>query len=295
MLDLAIALFALILLSTTCCAEIVSKKSDRSSQYVYDYYYDDATFAPCDSVVMINVGTSMRTVDYSKLATSIVLAGTQQNISVSGTIAIIVDSNPNCLLSCIKKDDGQKYANVVNAIAGSISTIIPKCTKPPLYFVGGHSGGGKGAINAINMKILKFPAAGFVGLDPFAVSKEEQLKLRIDIPSLLWGFNETTCAVTKEKAAMAVYDISNRHQRIFYRVSTPKFFLPIFGPHCSFLDDQRCLPVCYKAKDLPWIRTQVGISFNYFVTAIKLNNFDRTQFIINETDAILFVNDQLVP
>ena len=299
MYDQTIALlFVLSLLLSTlcCCAEIVSKKSDRSSQYQYDYYYDDAPSASCDSVVMINVGTFMSTGAYSKLATSIVIAGSQQNISASGTIAIIVDSNPNCL-TCMVKDDGPKFANVVNAIVGSIRTIIPKCattTTPPLYFVGGHSGGGKGAINAINMNILKFPVAGFVGLDPYEVSKDEQLKLSIKMPSLHWGFNETSCAVDKEKAAAAAYYISNPLHRIFYRVKTPKPKFIITGPHCSFAN-QGCVRACQGAKEVPWIRTQVGITFHHFVTAIKSNNFDRNRFIINETDAILLVNDQEVP
>ena len=289
MFDLTILVFALIVLSTTLCsADIVSKKSARSSRFKYDYYYDDATSSSCDSVVMINVGTFMSTGDYSKLANAIVIAGSPPNVSASDTIAIIVDSNPNL----IKKDDGKKFADVVNDIAGSISTLIPKCSKPPLYFVGGHSGGGKGAINAINLNILTFPVTGFVGLDPFEITRQDRLKLRIDMPSLYWGFNETSCLVTKENAAEAAYEISDPNRRIFYRVNTPKPRFIITGPHCSFAN-QGCFGACQSAKDLPWIRTQVGISFNHFVTAIKSNNFDRNQFLINETDAILFVNDNV--
>jgi hypothetical protein len=290
MLHQTIALFALVLLPALCCADIVSKKSDRSSPYKYEYYYDGDTTSSCETVIMINVGTFMSTDAYSKLANAIVIAGSQQNASSSGTIAIIVDSNPNRIM----KDDGKKYADVVNAIAGSISTIIPKCTAPPLYFIGGHSGGGKGAINALNLNVLNFSVAGFVGLDPFEVSKEDRSNLRIDVPSLQWGFNETSCLVVKENAAEAAYNISNTNRRIFYRVNTKKPKTIITGPHCSFAN-HGCFGACQSAKGLPWIRTQVGITFNHFVMAIKSNNFDRDQFSINETGAVLLVNMDEVP
>ncbi len=276
-----IAFLALVFLSISTCAEIVSTKSVRSSPYEYAPYYDDATL--CDSVVMINVGTNMRLGDYSKLANAIV---------TSGTIAIIVDSNPGRL----QKDDGTKYADAVNAIAGSISSSIPNCiTKPPLYFIGGHSGGGKGAINAMNLNILTFPVAGFVGLDPFGLPEQDRLKLRIDIPSVHWGFSETSCLVTKENAGAAAYSISNPNQRIFYRVNTRKPLTIITGPHCSFTN-VGCKPVCrsgWSGRELPWIRTQVGISIHHFIVAVKSNNFDRNQFVLNETGAILFVNQEV--
>ena len=292
MLVRTVALLLLVLLPTLCCAEIVSKKSDRSSPYKYEYYFDDAISSSCDSVVMINVGTAMSTDAYSKLANAIVTADYQQDESTSGTIAIIVDSNPNRIV----KDDGKKYAEVVNAIAGSLSSIIPKCTTPPLYFIGGHSGGGKGAINALNLKIIKFPVAGLVGLDPFEITASEQIQqnMRIDIPSLQWGFNETSCLVTKEKAAEAAYNISNKNHRIFYRVNTRKPLTIVTGPHCSFAN-QGCFGACQGTIGLPWIRTQVGITFNHFVMAIKSNNFEKNQFKINETDAVLLVNDDEVP
>lgn len=290
MLHRTIAFFVLVLLPALCCADIVSKKSDRSSPYKYEYYYDGDTTSSCESVIMINVGTFMSTDAYSKLANAIVIEGSQQNASTSGTIAIIVDSNPNRIM----KDDGQKYADVVNAIAGSISTIIPKCTSPPLYFIGGHSGGGKGAINALNMNVLNFAVAGFVGLDPFEVSAQDRSTLRIDVPSLQWGFNETSCLVVKENAAEAAYNISNTNRRIFYRVNTKKPMTIITGPHCSFAN-HGCFGACQRAKGLPWIRTQVGITFNHFVMAIKSNNFDRDQFSINETGVVLLVNNDEVP
>jgi hypothetical protein len=239
---------------------------------------------------MINVGTFMSPGAYSKLAHAIVVAGSHQNKSSSGTIAIIVDSNPYRIM----KDDGKKYADVVNAIADSISNILAKCVAPPLYFIGGHSGGGKGAMNALDMKLLKFPVAGFVGLDPYEVSEQDRINLRIDVPSLQWGFSETSCLVVKEKAAEAAYNISNTTQRVFYRVDTMKPKTIVTGPHCSFAN-HGCFGACQSAKGLPWIRTQVGISLNHFVTAIKSNNFDRNQFIINEADAVLFVNDDMVP
>jgi hypothetical protein len=270
-------------LSTPITGSIVSKKTDQFCQYVYEYYYD-ATATKCYAVVMINVGTGMSVGNYKSLATSIVAASSNN----ASTVAIIVNSNPYGL----RKDDGTKFAKAANAIVGNIRNILPvseKSTKP-LYFIGGHSGGGKGAMNAIQQNALNFSVAGFVGLDPYQISKE--YSLYIEMPALLWGFNKTTCLVNTNEAAKAAYNISNPDHRFFYQVQT-SHKLDLLGPHCSFTNNG-CFGMCNGGKDFVWIRTQVADTFHHFAKAVGANSFDRSQFIIDQKEVILYANEDIV-
>jgi hypothetical protein len=286
---LLVALYTIVTLSTLAKAKIISKESGCSIYltYRYAYYYDDDDTPPsqCDSAVMINVGTFMSIKAYSKLARSIVdAAASSANTS---TIVFIVDSNYRKVV----KDSGAGYAKVTNAIAANIAQILPQCTSPPLYFIGGHSAGGKGAINAMHENRLNFSVAGFVGLDPYKISNDDRSIFHINVPSLHWGFSKTSCLVTRDDAAMASYNISNPNYRIFYQVQTNHNpYNIIAGPHCSFTNNG-CIRACLAAQDLPWIRTQVGVTFNRFVLAVKSNNFERSQFLINETEVVLIVNE----
>jgi hypothetical protein len=285
----SLAMFVLVVVPSLVIATIVSNKSGRDSIYKYEYYYDNTTSSllACDSVVIVNVGTGMSVDDYTSLSKSIVMGAMQSTTHSSGTIAIIIDSNPGDL----KKDDGSKYANTANAIVNDIGEIIPPCAKTnsPLYFIGGHSGGGKGAINAIQMNLLKFPVAGLLGLDPFEISENDSVL----IPSMYWGFSTQSCRVVINKAAKAAYNNSNPKYRIFYQVQN-KFAFPLTGPHCSFTDNG-CLWMCSgKLYGYEWVRTQVGITFQRFVSAVKSNNFAKSQFMINETNVVLFANEENV-
>jgi hypothetical protein len=275
-------MYVLVVLSTFVTASIVSIKSGRNSKYEYNYYYDDVTspsFA-CDTVVLINVGTAMSVDNYKLLSESIV--------NGSSTIAIIIDSNPRNL----PKDDGLKYATITNAIVQNISNIIPTCkhTNRPLYFIGGHSGGGKGAMNAIQENRLTFPVAGMIGLDPFQISKTDLSVLHIDLPSLYWGFSTTSCLVSINEAAKAAYFISNPTRRIFYQVQTKGNDL-----HCSFADSGcSFFSMCSGGKAFAWIHAQVGITFHRFVLAVKFNSFVKNQFVIDRLDVDLYVNNDTV-
>jgi hypothetical protein len=273
-------------------AAIVSKKTVLSCQYSYEWYYDDSA-ATCSSVVAINVGTSMSVNDYTKLAKLIVSANT---VSTS-TVVIIVDNNLGCIINVgVKKDDGAKFARVVNAAVQNLKNSVSICTNP-LYFVGGHSGGGKGAMNAIQMGKLNFSIAGYVGLDPYQITKEDPIS--IEMPSLFWGFNKTTCAVNINQAAKAGYINSNSSHRFFYQVQTnhgigmPWFDERLLGPHCSFTNDG-CKSLC-NGTNLPWIQSQVAVTFHRFAHAVLSQNFDKSQFVIDQREVILYANKDVIP
>jgi hypothetical protein len=278
--------FLIVALFTNADAAIVSKKTEQSCQYVFEAYYENSA-TTCSAVIAINVGTGMSVNDYTELAKSIVAANTAN----TSTVAIIVDNNPGCLFNVgLKKDDGAKFARVVNKAMMNLRNDIPICTNP-LYFIGGHSGGGKGAMIAIQMGNLNFSVAGYVGLDPYQITQEDPIPIRM--PSLFWGFNKTTCAVNIDQAAKAGYNDSNSTHRLFYQVQTNHDNKMIGGPHCSFTN-KGCFRMC-KGTNLPWIKSQVATTFHRFASAVLSQNFDKGKFVIEQNEVILYANLDQVP
>ena len=137
---------------------------------------------------MINVGTAMKATDYNDLGQPIALSSNKQ-LSI---IAIIMDDNPRFPI----KQDGNKYANLANSIVKNLKQIVPICTNRKQakinYIIGGHSGGGAGAISALtnNPPLISFDVAGIVGLAPYQIDPKSTAK--INVPSLMWGFANKT-------------------------------------------------------------------------------------------------------
>jgi hypothetical protein len=278
---------------STVDAAVVSKKTELSCKYIYEWYYDDSTNT-CSSVVAINVGTGMSVSDYTELANLIVSANTVN----TSTVAIVVDNNPGCPFNVgLQKDDGAKFARAVNAAVHDLKNNVAICTNP-LYFIGGHSGGGKGAMNAIGKGTLDFPIAGYVGLDPYQITQKDPIP--IEMPSLFWGFNKTTCAVNTNQAAKAGYNNGNSNHRLFYQVQTNHqgtgsrwLDEKLLGPHCSFTNNG-CFWMC-NGTNFPWIRNQVAVTYHRFANAVLSRNFDKSQFVINQQEVILYANKDVVP
>lgn len=284
MLTLTVVLIGFLVVAVD--ASIVSKKSELYCKYIYELYYDDQATA-CSAVVAINVGTGMTVGAYEELARLIVAANTAN----TSTVTIIVDSNAGCLFNIgLQKDDGAKFARVVNAAVYNLKNDVAICTNP-LYFIGGHSGGGKGAINAFQQDNLDFSVAGYVGLDPYQITQTDPIQ--IDMPSLFWGFNKTTCAVNVSQAAQAGYNKSNSTHRIFYQVQTNHDCELMGGPHCSFTANG-CFWMC-SGSNFPWIKSQVAATFHRLANAVISQSFDKSQFAIDQSEVILYANQDMVP
>ena len=251
-------------------------------------YYDDSSRSPCCSaVVLLNVGTAMTVGAYSDLATSIVQHS-------SGTVTVVMDTNPGW----IQKQDGGRYVQIANAIASNITKLVPDscCKHQPRngYFIGGHSGGGEGAVHALMMsKDLTFSVVGYIGLAPYNIQDRRRNRMSIEVSSLLWGFSQTTCAVCRQQAALAAYNVSPNSSRVFYDVQTNNYN-PIFGgPHCSFTDNG-CLWLCSGGTTFSWIREAVGDSVNRFTSAVIAGKpFQKEQLEIRPSDIKLYVNGDI--
>jgi len=279
---------------------------------VVQYYYEngssgdsvvpsDDTTSRCQAVVILIVGTAMSVGDYVQLATTIVSKSGSSNGS-SYVVAIMDNNTKN-----IKKQSGTQSVNVANQVVENLSTYVPVCVnQQPLYYFGGHSAGGAGAIIAINSSTneqpaLNFPVAGYIGLSPTGFKASNILS----IPTLLWDFSLMTCAVCPKTAAQLAYnivDIQDNVQvpRIFYQVqATNTVNYMLGGDHCTYTDSG-CAGMCGGTKtDRSDMHDAVAESIHNFWVAMTNGNYNKQQFILNnnniEQNTILYTGtDEIV-
>mmetsp|Transcript_12198 Transcript_12198/g.25952 ORF Transcript_12198/g.25952 Transcript_12198/m.25952 type:complete len:302 (-) Transcript_12198:72-977(-) len=279
-----LALFILhsILFACASATSVISsgRKTIRGvrGQYIH-YHAEDST---CDSVVMLNVGTAMGVGAYSNLAADIV----QQD---SNTVVIIIDNSPGIIVKTSEKN----FAGIANAIADDLPNIVSVCKALPTnkIIVGGHSAGGMATVVAIQKKLLNFDVAGYIGLAPYQIKEKS---MSIDVPSLLWGFSKTSCAVTYTQAALAAYQISDPDKgRVFYQVQTNNWNTLTGGPHCTFTNSG-CAGLCSGGEKFSWVNNEVGHSIGVFVKATAGRGIRKYDFEIEGRGINLFVNSDEV-
>ena len=236
--------------------------------------YHHVPGSECDVVFLIGVGTAMSVTDYERVSSEIV--------TDSSHVVVFVDQSPNFFV----KTNGKKFAKVVNDVVENLGTIVPVCEgREPTFIIGGHSAGGMAAMNSI--PTLTFSPSGYLGMDPFKINSKKD---SINIPTMVWGFAETTCSVKINQAGKALYEISQEDERVFYRVDNKDV------KHCSFTD-KGCPIVCGQGPTAPAVRKSVGEATKKFVKAIADSNFDRSQFEIVTPEDLqmdLFVNSACV-
>jgi hypothetical protein len=268
-------------------AAVVTGTKKTLQQGQLQYHYDNSSDAPCQTVVIINVGTFMSVTDYKKLGSALAIKGSEE-----GVVAIIMDSNPGV----ITKQSGPKFTKLGNAIYQQIGDLVPACkdASAPQFVIGGHSGGGEGAVRAMVDGMLTFDVAGYVGLAPYKISES---KYDIQVPALLWGLSTMSCGVNPEDAAIAAYNIAPLTNRVFYQVQTFNWNKLLGGPHCSFTDKGCGVPgirLCSGDPEYDYMPDAVGQSLAKFVNAIALQNFSKAGFELDLDGIDLFVNQDEV-
>jgi len=255
----------------------IQTETGRMSEGRYRYFYDDtvSSYYACNNVVFIGVGTAMSVSGYDKIATEIAQA--------SGAVTIITDHRPNFPF----KTSSNNYAKLINRIVKEIDTIIPICKADTSkkIIIGGHSASGQAAVESIPK--LDFKPDGFIGLDPFRRGGFKNLD--ITIPSLDWGFTETTCAVTVDLAAKSAYEVSDDTQRVLYRVPNPEKKIT----HCIFTDNG--CPFCPANEAGDWVRKSVGETISVFIKAVASSYFTKSKFVISDQPQVeLYANEDIV-
>jgi len=261
-------------------------KNDATVGLIRTHY--DTSFGECSTLLMLGVGTSMSVRDYDNLSIRIA-AG-------SSIIVVIADHNEHN----IQKTSPEKYARMANAVYGNMSNLLPTCKgKEPLILIGGHSASGEAVIRALKSNLLDFDPDGFVGLDPYEISAKTmgRNKFLLEFPSINWGFAKTTCLVTKQKAAKAVYELTDSNARVLYEINNKEKDCKI--THCVF-SDRGCgitpflCPTTSAEND--WVLTSVARSIHVFVdAAMKRTPFDKSHFQLDPSNKVeIYVNEEQI-
>ncbi len=239
-------------------------------------HYKNPTAASCEAIVL-GVGTSMSRSSYDDLAAELI---------EYGYIVVIMDHNPGNMV----KTDATKYRNCVLDVQSNLVSWLSgtNCTGISHWLLGGHSAGGQAAQNAVSSDSSL--ADAIFSIDPYDCSGTGNVSL----PALYWGFDVTTCFVSKDDAAEAAY-YGSTGQRAFQRVDrkytwgpcgySPKFF------HCSFTDNH--CPACTNCMYTPdFFYEDVANSVYKFVQAAFYGTWSKSNLAIdNPTTPIdLFVD-----
>jgi len=258
----------------------------------------------CPDVLVIGVGTAMSASDYDKLA---------QHIVSTSLMVIILDHNPGHMV----KTSATKYVNAMVGIRNQLHVIIPHCgfdnkesgsinssnddrvdtatATASKFLIGGHSASGLAALKAAQEGMFNetsFVPSGFVGLDPYEISKRtmDMNSPLHQFPTLNWGFTDTTCLVQVQKAALGAYHLSSSSSsssgnggRILYSIDNSQNTMM----HCVFTDSGcgvAAFTVCPTEERYDWVYEGVAESVHKFLSALKSERpFHKEHFELPET------------
>merc|ERR1719203_739480 len=131
------------------------------------------------------------------------------------------------------KLDVEKSKTAFELAKLSLGDWISTCGRFDKWIMGGHSAGG-GTAHAV-ISANPSMADAIFSFDPFDIGMNGGNAV-VNKPAIYWGFEFTSCFVTKEKSAQMAYDLTDNERRVFVRVRkvgsnwSPTFF------HCSLVD-----------------------------------------------------------
>jgi hypothetical protein len=263
---------------------------------------NNSTAAVCrKNIVLLGVGTAMSTGQYDRLSHAMVRASSNTSTTDENSLVVVVlDPTPYDPVKLSQR----AYANAVHQLI-TMKELERLMTDDDVQFcddltliVGGHSAGGATALNAITNDMFTVPMAGFIGLDPYFVPTTPR-NGKLPVPSLLWGFVQTTCRVNVDHAAQAAYDLSTDGLRVMYRLESSSTTQQY--SHCCFTDSG-CLWVCPCQIDNRNLLHDIGLAVHQFITALQRRSsnstqrfgradFPTAQFWLDPSDVTIFMDD----
>jgi len=218
-----------------------------SYKCTYQLYTDDlfdfTNATTTETILMLGVGTSMKSTDYSMLGHDIVRGR-------PGIIAVVVDFMPGDPF----KFDPLRFVDATNAILDELS---PQYNEATMLIVGGHSAGGYAAASTISISMddlyrhyHHLSPGGYVGLDPvppgFGPFPGRFMVNITTVPSFVVGFRSKSCGVDPLRSGRAAYIKSNPTHRTLLEIRNPSGEYR----HCMFTDNGcgvlGCLVACPK-------------------------------------------------
>lgn len=209
--------------------------TEGSSERQFKVHFPDSYQQRCKAV-MFAVGTGVRVEGYDSMAAALVQ---------KGFVVVIVDPERGSMT----KLDPVKLLPAFEEAKSTLLTWTSACGGIDKWIVGGHSAGG-GTAHTVVAKNPAIADAVF-SVDPFEIGSNGEGT--VNKPALYWGFDFTSCFVSKSKAAVAAFDQTAGGRRVFVRVKkvsqwslcgyAPKYF------HCSIVDGG--CTACTNCKDTP--------------------------------------------
>jgi len=242
-------------------------------------FYKSPSPATTDAIVL-GVGTAMSPDSYDNLANALI---------AYGYVVVIVDHQPGNMT----KTDATKYKACVIEVQNNILSWLSgtACKSITNWILGGHSAGGQAAQTAVAADPTL--ADAIFSIDPYNCSGVAA----VSVPALYWGFDVTTCFVTKADAAKAAY-YGSSNLRAFYKVASvyswgpcgysPKYF------HCSFTDGD--CPACTNCMTTPsYFFTDIAKSVNKFINAAFYGTWSKANVKVSTTTPTTLYVDSDAP
>eukprot|EP01035_Chromulina_nebulosa_P017591 gene17591-23161_t len=222
--------------------------------------------------IVIGVGTAVSTTDYTSLSNTVVS-------QVTNSLFITLDDNPG--FGHINKSDPVLYVKAFNKAKDWTSSNGYSIQK---WFVGGHSGSGQGAADALtNNATFASSIEGYVGFDPYCVFTGLEFSFTgpkcvkktsrvLNKPSLIWSFKKESCGVDPVYGGVGFYQYATNsvddcqiHNHALYTLTDNSQHCIFTDSGCPFLG---CGPKNKTAKAL--IDSAIAVSIQDFIT----NDFD---------------------
>ncbi|MCG8338284.1 MAG: hypothetical protein MJE63_27575 [Proteobacteria bacterium] len=274
----AFAAFCVLLLLTGYAWSDYADKTLTSGEV--RLFYSTSSPASCD-VILFGVGTNMGVDQYDKMSTELISYG---------YVVGIMDHNPGNMV----KTDATKFTTLVEDIKLEMVDWLATsgCTTIAHWIVGGHSASGQAAQEALSVDPAL--ADAIYSMDPYDATAVGNVLL----PALYWGFDVTTCQVTKSDAAEAAY-LRSDGQRVFHRVAKKSkwglCFVNYEYYHCS-IADQGCTIFCSNCKSTPnHFYVDVANSVHKFIEAAFYGTWSKENLAVDNptTPITLFVDTDL--
>jgi len=235
-------------------SEGIRTKRQSTDTLDLSLHYPDSPQTSCEAI-LFSVGTAVSVGGYDSMAKAL----TEQ-----GFVVAIVDPQKGNPTKLDVEKLRQAYSHVKENL---VDWAGDKCQSVSKWIVGGHSAGG-GTAHKVFASDPSMADAVF-SVDPFT---KGDMGGDVNLPSLFWGFDVSTCFVTKELAAAGYYALTSSDKRVFVRAErmmtwtacgySPKYF------HCSVVDGG--CTACTNCMDTPdYFFEDVANSVRIFVDNLE--------------------------
>jgi len=230
------------------------RKQNSAGRIEWSLHYPAASQTSCE-VVLFSVGTGASVGGYDSMSKAL----TDQGFAVA-----IVDPERGSMTKLNVEKLRAAYSHVKEIFVGEAGD---KCQSVSKWIVGGHSAGG-GTAHQIFARDPSMADAVF-SVDPFA---RADIVGGVNLPSLFWGFDVTTCFVNRRDGAQGYYLATETEKRVFVRAQremawtlcgySPRYF------HCAIVDGG--CTACTNCKATPdYFFDDVAKSVRVFVDNLE--------------------------